>query len=539
MRFWKRTTSERPIRATCDQAAAGGARQGGGTLSVSLQDNMARIRSALGDSTDLTMREFRIGPSGSARAAIAYTDGLADHAMINRFMESLLLNAGKPAPEAGDESSESAMAWMSRFVPMLGSPIRISDFGGLFAKLLAGDSVILVDGYDYALAVGTKGWEDRGVQEASAQTVVRGPRESFTENIRTNTALIRRKINDPRLWLETRPIGEATKTSVAIMYMKGIANDDIVEEVRRRLGRIEIDGILESGNIEELIQDETITPFPTVYNTERPDAVAANLLEGRVAILVDGTPIVLLVPVIFTQFFQSPEDYYQRSDFGLLRMLRVVSFFITLLAPSLFIAVTTFHQEMLPTTLMMSIAAQRERVPFPAAVEAYMMEFTFELLREAGIRMPRAVGPAISIVGALVLGEAAVQAGFVSPAMVIVVSITAIASFVFPSFSMSIPVRMLRFVLMALAASFGLYGIFIGMMILGAHLCSLRSFGVPYMSPLAPMNADDQKDTILRLPLWRMSTRPNRIGGDNVVRERTPPPEPDPPQPNRSRKTGD
>ena len=230
------------------------------------------------------------------------------------------------------------------------------------------------------------------------------------------------------------------------MFIKGIVNDKVVEEVRKRLDRIDIDGILESGYIEELIQDETYTPFPTVYNTERPDVIAAGLLEGRIAILVDGTPFVLLVPALFTQYFQSAEDYYQRSDFGLLRMLRYLALFIALLGPSLYIAITTFHQEMLPTALLISLAAQREGVPFPAFIEALMMEVTFEILREAGVRMPRAVGQAVSIVGALVIGQAAVEAGIVSAAMVIVVSITAIANFSFPSFNMAISIRILRFV---------------------------------------------------------------------------------------------
>jgi spore germination protein KA len=221
--------------------------------------------------------------------------------------------------------------------------------------------------------------------------------------------------------------------------------------------------------------------------------------------------------------FSSP----QRADFGFLRILRLISFFIALLAPSLYVAITTFHQEMLQTTLIISVAAQREGVPFPAALEALLMEFTFEMLREAGVRMPRAVGPAISIVGALVLGEAAVQAGLVSPAMVIVVSITAITSFVFPSFSMSIPIRLLRFGLIALAASFGLIGVFVGMIAICLRLCSLRSFGVPYMSPLAPMNLAGQKDTLLRLPIWMMHARPQFLRQKNMIREQSPEPKPD------------
>ncbi|MGZ4133809.1 MAG: spore germination protein, partial [Tumebacillaceae bacterium] len=250
------------------------------------------------------------------------------------------------------------------------------------------------------------------------------------------------------------------------------------------------------------------------------------LMEGRVAILVDGTPFALLVPALFVQFFQAAEDYYQRADIGtLLRLLRFLSFFIALLAPSLYIAISTFHQEMLPTSLLISLAAQREGVPFPAFVEAMIMEIIFEILREAGVRMPRSVGQAVSIVGALVIGQAAVEAGLVAPAMVIVVSLTAISNFVFPSFNMAISIRIIRFLLMFLAASFGLYGVTMGLIALVLHLCSLRSFGVPYLAPMAPFILDDQKDALFRPPQWALFSRPRLLSQKNIYREKNPAPE--------------
>jgi len=320
--------------------------------------------------------------------------------------------------------------------------------------------------------------------------------------------------------MESKIIGKRTKTNVAMMYIKGIANDKIVKEVRLRLDRIDIDGILESGNIEELIRDEPYSPFPTILNTERSDVVAAELLEGKIAIFVDGTPFVLIVPAIFIQFFQSSEDYYQSADIAsLIRILRYFAFAIAMLAPALFIAVTTFNHVMLPPSLLISLAAQREGAPFPAFVEAIIMEVTFEILREAGLRMPRSIGSAMSIVGAFVIGTAAVEAGIISAAMVIVVSITAIASFVSPTYNLAISGRILRFGFMAIAASFGLLGITIGLIALLLHLCSLRSFGVPYMSSLAPFNLSDQKDAFIRLPIWKMFTRPRLINQQNIVRQ--------------------
>jgi spore germination protein KA len=491
-------------------------------LSSNLKQNLDEIKKRVGNSADVAIREMVVGKAGDLKIAVIFTDGLADTKSVNDFVvKSLLSDLG--ANELSDSKS-NAIQKIKDYVLAVGEIKEVSNYPKLLNSILSGDTAVVLDGYDRAITVGLKGWEDRGVQEPSSQTVIRGPKEGFSENIRTNTALIRRKIKDPNLWLENRVIGKVTQTNVAIMYINGIVSDQIVQEVRKRLDRIDIDGILDSGYIEELIQDETFTPFPTVFNTERPDTVAAALLEGRIAILVDGTPYVLTVPVTLTQFYQSPEDYYQRADIGtLLRILRYICFFIALMGPSLYVAITTFHQEMIPTQLLYSIAAQREGVPFPAFIEALIMEITFEILREAGVRMPRAVGQSVSIVGALVIGQAAVQAGIVSAAMVIVVSITAIASFVCPNFNMAIAIRMLRFPLMALAASFGLFGITVGLIALVLHLSSLRSFGIPYMIPFGPFIAENQKDAILRVPWWGMFARPRLINQKNLDRENNPP----------------
>jgi spore germination protein KA len=496
-------------------------------LQACLDANLKRIREISGGSTDIIIREVRIGRS-EIKMAILYTEGLADKKVITDFiLESLMLAIKETEIDLKISDRSHVSRVLRDFALTVSDTNEVSDFDGLFAFLLSGDAVILVDGSPCGIAASSRGWKDRGVSEPAAQTVVRGPRESFTETLRTNTALIRRRIKDPHLWLETIQIGRVTRTDVAIMYIKGIANEKIVQEVRDRLKRIDIDGILESGYIEELIQDKTFTPFPTVHNTERPDA-AAGLLEGRVVILVDGTPFVLMVPALFAQFLQASEDYYQRWDFAtLIRQIRYISLFISLLVPSMYIAITTFHQEIIPPRLLISLASQREGVPFPAFVEALLMEITFEILREAGVRMPRAIGQSISIVGTLVIGQAAVEAGIVSPAMVIVVAITAIANFVIPAFSVGISIRMLRFGLMALAASFGLYGIILGVIVIVLHLCSLRSFGAPYMSPFAPFHLAEQKDTLFRLPLWALFSRPRAISQNDTIRENNEHPHPE------------
>lgn len=492
-------------------------------LYADLRDNLRRIEADMGKSGDIVLREVSIGTAGRYSMALVYTDGLADKTLINDHILEGLMNEPALVEEAVQSapSSGSLIQALSRHALAVDSIDPVGDFETLYDRLLSGDAIILMDGQAEGLAAGTRAWKERGVTEPSVESVIRGPREAFSETLRTNTSLIRRRIKDRNLWIETRRIGRLTKTDVAVVYMKNIASEEIVKEVFSRLDRIDLDGILESGYIEEMIQDEGLTPFPTVYNTERPDVVAAELLEGKVAILMDGTPIALVVPALFVSFIHASEDYYHRADVStLVRILRYVGILIAMFLPSLYIAITTFHQEMIPTTLLISLAQQREGTPFPAFIEAVTMEVAFEILREAGLRMPRTIGPAVSIVGTLVIGQAAVEAGIVSAAMVIVVSTTAIASFVFPSYSLANAFRMLRFLLMGLAASFGLVGITAGVFFLIMHLCSLRSFGVPYMSPFAPLKPADQKDAVVRLPIWKRFARPSLIVRQNRRRLR-------------------
>ncbi|WP_342046229.1 spore germination protein [Bacillus sp. OTU530] len=496
-------------------------------LDENLVSNMKKIRAAFAKSSDIVIREVVVGNKYKRRLVLIYTDGLVNTQVIDEsILEPLTVHMEEKFDDIQTQSAEKVFQFLYTSVVASGGIKSVKDFSELFVEVLSGNTVILTEDYHKALSISTPGWKDRGVGETEVQNVIRGSREAFSETIRTNTALVRRRIKDENLCCEQQILGRKTKTTIVIMYIQGVVEEGVIQEVKERLGRIDIDGILESGYIEEMIQDESLTPFPTVYNTERPDVVAANLLEGRVAILVDGTPFVLLVPAIFGQFFQAPEDYYQRPDIAtLIRIIRYASFFIALLGPSLYIAVTTFHQEMLPTQLLISLAAQREGVPFPAFVEACVMEVTFEILREAGIRMPRPMGQATSIVGALVIGQSAVEAGFISAAMVIVVSVTAISNFVFPAYDMAISVRMLRFVMMMFAASFGLFGITMALLALVLHLCSLRSFGVPYMSAFAPFDRAGQKDMIMRAPLWSMRKRPSMLTKRNKTRNTTPKPE--------------
>lgn len=462
------------------------------TLDKCLQNNITKIKSDLGNSTDLIVRFLNVNEKISV--GLVYFNGLSDKVMIEHSIIDSLLNLKEL------DAFDFHLEFLKEKILANPEISKAKDFQTVYQALLSGDTAIFIEGHEEAFLASTRKIEERSVAEPTTQVVIRGPKDGFVENITVNIALIRRRIKDQNLWLETRDIGKVTKTSVSMLFLHGTVDEEILNEVRMRLDQIDTNAILESGYIEEFIQDSAFSPFPTVYNTERPDIIAAGILEGRIAILIDGTPFVLLVPALFNHFIQSAEDYYNRSDFGLIRILRLVCLGISLLAPSIYIALTTFHQETIPTVLLISLAAQREGVPFPAFFEAFFMEIIFEILREAGLRMPRMVGQTMSIVGALVIGQAAVEAGFISNAMIIVVAITAIASFVAPGYSIGITMRLLRFPMMFLAASFGLYGIAVGLMFLILHLSNLKSFTVPYMYNIGPFKLRRQRDTIIRLP---------------------------------------
>ncbi|MBD2871428.1 spore germination protein [Paenibacillus arenilitoris] len=478
-------------------------------LSPSLHANVKAVRSRFGGSSDLVVRLFRSDAAPDRELAVVYVDGLVNASTINEsIMEPLM---GMALPEHAPRKGEKMIDALRGCVVSVGSVREVRTLDEALQGMADGLCLILADGSAAALTADANGGDQRAVTNPQTQTVIRGPQYGFVENIRTNISLVRRIIRSPNLHVQMHKIGRQTNSNVAVLYLHGVVDEGILKEVYRRLADIDIDGVLESGYIEEFIQDETFTLFPTLLNTERPDTVAAALLEGRVAVLVDGTPIALMAPTNFFTFFQSPEDFYQRYDIAsFVRIIRYAAFIVSMLLPALYIAVTTYHQEMLPTTLLISLAAQREGIPFPGLIEALLMELTFEVLREAGLRMPRAIGPAISIVGALVLGQSAVQAGIVSAGMVIVVSFTAISNFVMPESNMAATSRILRFAFMLMAGMLGFFGIFISVLFMLIHMTSLRSFGVPYMSPMAPGPKKQGlwRDVFVRLPWWAVVLRP-------------------------------
>lgn len=479
-------------------------------IHASLEQNKKILGEIFDKVADVRFREFELGTVPSVRLMIVYLDGLVATQEINsNALDSLMMLEGLME----EVTAKNSLNLIKNKLLPIAEIVESNDFLVIVRNILEGNSVLFIDGEKTSVILGVKGWETRSIMEPESEPAVRGPREGFVEKMLTNIVLIRRRVKTSRLKLETYKVGLLSKTDVGIMYIAGIASDQVVEEVRKRISKIKTDAILDSGYIEEYIQDEWYSPFPQVLSTERPDRAAAHLLEGNVVILVDTSPFALIVPVTFFHFLFAAEDYYAGWLVAtVIRLLRLGAVNIALLLPSVYIAIVTFHQEMLPTALLISIAGAREGVPFPAFVEAFIMETTFELLREAGVRLPRTVGQAVSIVGALVIGQAAVTAGLISPAIVIIVSLTAIASFSIPNYSGAISLRILRFPLMVLAASLGLFGIMAGLLVVLIHLCSLRSFGVPYIAPIAPMVRSDLKDFVFRFPRWAMFTRPRLIG---------------------------
>ena len=489
-------------------------------LSSNLDENIKHLRSVFDRCNDVAMRSFQINAEEPIDGFLIYIDGMIDEKLTaTNVLRSLQLN---PAILKGQEINRSNVFNIIKDSFLSTTEVHIvNDMTKVVENILSGQAVLLIEGTPQAIVSSVRQMEDRSVEEPQSEPLVRGPRDGFVESLRTNTTLIRRRLKTSRLKMEIFKVGTLSRTDVAVIYIDGIANNKIVDEVKRRIKRIEIDGVLESSYLEEFIEDDPSSIFPQVNTTERPDRMCACLLEGRVGILVDNTPICLIVPATFLQFLQSPEDYYNRFPYATFtRILRFVTMNIALLLPSAYIAVLTFHQEMLPTPLLISIAGQREGVPFPAFLEALMMEMVFEFLREAGVRLPRPIGQAVSIVGALVIGQAAVSAGLVSSAMVMVVSLTAIASFTIPTISGSYAVRILRFPMMVLAASFGLFGIMVGLMAILIHVCALRSFGVPYITPLAPFSSSDFKDSFIRMPWWAMIRRPKFMGLQDSKRQK-------------------
>lgn len=481
-------------------------------LSKQLTSNVNNLKQILGEPHDLKIRQLKLG-EGNITCAITYIDGLVDAKTVQVSILENLENA-KQLPTEGKELFQ-------HIYNKLLSVIHVEKgktLDEITLPLLSGSTLLYIDGVETALIVDTSGGEMRSIEEPVTETLIRGPREGFIENLQTNLAIIRRHIKDPNLRFKTHQTGRRSKKNLVVAYVDGIVNPALVKEVERRLQSIDIDIVLESGYVEGWIEDSFLSPFPQIMNSERPDKVVAALMQGKVAILLEGTPFALLMPINFSNILQSAEDRYERWIIGtLLRGLRYFAAFLSIFLPALYVSLLTLQPGMLPSMLAFSIAASREGVPFPPLIEAFMMLFTMELLQEAGARLPQTIGQTIGIVGGLVIGEAAVQAGIVSPIMVIIVALTAISNFAIPAYSIAISFRIIRFGFLFASGIFGLYGIILAYIMVNIHFVNLKSFGVPYSTPFAPFFKRDFHDVIVRSPIHQIKDRPEYLQPQDTV----------------------
>ena len=460
-------------------------------------------------SPDIKIREFKMFALNQIfKCFIIYIDGLVDSISINNFiLEPLMTEKHKHSKTFGGTISE----YVDNCLLPQNSVKKITEFKDVISGINMGDCLLFIDTLNIAFGVDVKKFQQRSITVPENESVIKGPQEGYVENLRTNTSLLRRIINNENLVIENIAVGKISQTRCGVCYMQNIANGDLVAEVKYRLSNLDIDSILSTGQLEQLIEDDDGIGIPQVLSTERPDKCAKYLLQGRVVVLINGNPYALIMPATIEDFLFSPEDTNLRPLFAnFLRGIRILATLITLLLPGIYIAITSFHQELLPTELLFSILSARENVPFPIILELLLMEISFELIREASLRVPSLVSSSISIVGALILGDAAVNAGIVSPTLIIIVAITGIASFAIPDFSFGFHVRVFRFWFIALGFTAGFLGIGIGLFIYITMLCSVKSFGVPYTTPLAP-SYKTQGNGFFIPPIWKQEYRASFI----------------------------
>lgn len=484
--------------------------------------------------SDIIIRDFTLTARNKQyNAFIIYIDGMVDSQLINNFVLDPLMLRNRANIFDGNENKVISEAVTNNITIRKVKKFNLIDyiynslipqnsveknekFDDIISGINSGNCALFVDTINVAFNIDVKGFKQRSVDTPNNEIVIKGPQEGFVENIRTNTSLLRRIINNENLIIENIEVGDITKTKCGVCYMKNITNSDLIAEVKYRLNNLSVDSILSTGQLEQLIEDDDKIGIPQVLSTERPDKCTKYLMQGRVIVLVNGNPYALIMPATLIDFMSSPEDTNLRTLFAnFLKAIRIIAVFLTLLLPGLYISVTSFHQEILPTELLFSILSARENVPFPVIFELLLMEISFELIREAGLRVPSPIGPTIGIVGALILGEAAVNANIVSPILIIIIAITGISSFAIPDFSFGFHLRVFRFLFTILGFIAGFLGIGLGMFVYISILSDIKSFGVPYTVPFAPP-ANSEGNGYFITPIWKQEYRANFLSPKKI-----------------------
>lgn len=475
-----------------------------------LNKNLQRIEQEFHIPTnqDIVIREFKI--MKQINAFIVYVDGMEDKEIINDYILRQLMTEQdiKENPQISlDDITNNLLA--------VNQTTKHTEFDQSIAGILNGLTALFIEGCEECILIESRGYETRSIAEPKAETVIKGPQEGFTENLRTNITLIRRTIRNKDLVTEFMPLGEMGNSTCALMYIKGMINPIIVQEAKRRIASLDVDIITGNGHLEQLIEDHPLSLFPQLLTTERPDNTAFNLMYGKMAILCEGSPFASLAPITLYHFFRSSEDTNMRWHFStFLKLIRWVSAFFAMFLPGIYIALTLFHKEMIPTELLLSFAMGRETIPVPSLLELLAMESIFELIREAGVRVPGAIGQALGIIGAIVLGQAAIAAGLVSPILIMIVAITGLSSFAIPNYGLAFSIRLMRFIVIIAGGLAGFYGIMVSVVILGGLACSMKSFGVPYFSPVAPKTKSTH-DHIIVPPPWMNTERADYLNTKN------------------------
>lgn len=463
-------------------------------ISKFIEENKEKLKEIFNNTSDLILYEFNT--LCEDKALIGYLDGFVDKKILNQDLLKPLMNS-------------LISPWEVKSTIFIANKEILNIEDGVM-PITNGNVILFIEGLEFAYLFNIENLEKRSVEQPTAEAVIRGPKESFVEDIEINKTLIRRRIKNSSLVIEDYILGQQTNTKVSLFYIKDIVKPEVLEEVRKRIKAIEVDGILGTGYIEDYIEDKPSTLTSTIGDSERPDVVVGNILEGRVGILCDGSPSALTVPKLFIENLQTAEDYYISPKYVIfLRILRVFSFIMSFTLPGIYLSIILFHQEMIPTELLISIAGQREGVPLSSPIEALIMVLFFELLKESGLRLPKPIGQAVTLVGGLVIGSAAVDAGFVSAITVIVVAATGMVEFVVPAFRQMVSIY--RLVFLVLGSVAGLFGISCGLVFLCVNFVSLKSFGIPYMWPIAPYNKEGMKDFVIKSPLSKMNFRPKII----------------------------
>ncbi|MEN6325165.1 MAG: spore germination protein [Syntrophomonas sp.] len=488
-------------------------------LPAALAEKVEILKPYIEKSHDIITHSFYLEGNPHLEAMAVYMNQVIDIEVLNlHILKPLILNCDR---EGVLGSGSNALIETIQKASITASRIsRIDNLSSLVQKIFDGVSIVMIDGLDEVLAIDIHGGKYRNIDVPPAEQTMRGSREGFVERVDVNIALIRRRLRDPNLVVEKTLVGRRTRTEVAFLYIEDIADPQIVEKVKERVAQMDIDGIVASGYVEQFIEDDPSSLFPQVYTSERPDKLVPFLLEGRVVIIVDNTPLALAVPALFVQFLQAPEDYYERTLFSsYIRLMRYAAWIVAVSLPASYIALLSYQPELLPYDLLISFSKARVAVPFPVVFEALLMEIIIQMVVEAGLRLPQQIGQTVGVVSGIILGQAAISAKIASPIVILIISVSVICTYALPSSSLVLSTRVMRLPMMLLAASFGLFGLSFGSIIFLTHLVSLESMGVPYFAPLAPTRFADLKDTLIRTFMWKMNKRPVSIPSQNPQRQ--------------------